>query len=98
MNREKIIVRLREHEPELKAAGIVRLALFGSIARGDATPESDFDLMAEFDPARKFTVLGRVGLENRLADLLSAMVDLAHTPMMREGVRERAAREALTVF
>ncbi len=54
--------------------------------------------MAEFDAAVKSTLPGRVGLENRLADLLGAKVDLAHTPMMREGVRERAAREALTVF
>jgi predicted nucleotidyltransferase len=54
--------------------------------------------MAEFDAAMKFTIRGRVGLENRLADLLGAKVDLSHTPMMREGIRERAAREALSVF
>lgn len=94
MDTEEIIARLRQHESELKAAGIVRLALFGSVARGDAMPESNVDLMAEFDAAMKFTILGRVGL----GDLLGARVDLAHTPMMREGIRERAAYEALTVF
>lgn len=98
MDKEGVIARLRQHESELKAAGIVGLALFGSVARGDATPESDVDLMAEFDATMKFTILGRVGLENQLADLLGAKVDLAHTSMMRENIRERAAREALNVF
>jgi len=98
MDQEHVIATLREHEADLKSAGIVRLSLFGSVARGDSTPQSDVDLMAEFDAARKFSVLGRVHLENRLADLLGAKVDLAHTPMLRDGIRERATREAVLVF
>ena len=34
MNKDEVIQKLRAHEPELKAAGIVRLAVFGSVARG----------------------------------------------------------------
>jgi predicted nucleotidyltransferase len=98
MDREHVIATLREHEAELKSAGVVRLSLFGSVARGDSTPQSDVDLMAEFDAARKFSVLGRVHLENRLADLLGAKVELANTPMLRDGIRERAVREAVLVF
>jgi predicted nucleotidyltransferase len=98
MDRDHVIAALREHEAELKIAGIVRLSLFGSVARGDYTPQSDVDLMAEFDASKKFSVLGRVHLENRLADLLGAKVDLSHTPMLRDGVRERAIREAVLVF
>ena len=71
---------------------------FGSVARGDSTPQSDVDLMAEFDTAKKLSVLGRVHLENHIADLLGVKVDLAHTPMLRDGVRERAVREAVLVF
>ena len=41
MDREHVIATLREHEAELKNAGIVHLFLFGSIARGEAGPESD---------------------------------------------------------
>ena len=98
MDRERVIAILREHEAELKSAGVVRLSLFGSVARGESTPQSCVDLMAEFDAAKKFSVLGRVHLENRLADLLGAKVDLAHTPMLRDGIRERATREAVLVF
>jgi predicted nucleotidyltransferase len=52
MVREQVISKLREYESELKAAGITHLSVFGSVARGDPNPESDFDLMAEFDPAK----------------------------------------------
>ena len=58
------LTKLREFEPELKAAGITRLSLFGSVARGDSSSESDVDLMAEFDPARQFSLLDLVHLEN----------------------------------
>jgi predicted nucleotidyltransferase len=98
MDREHVIATLRAHEAELKSAGIVRLSLFGSVARGDSTPQSDVDLMADFDSSKKFSVLGRVHLENHLADLLGAKVDLSNTPMLRDGIRERAVREAVIVF
>jgi uncharacterized protein len=89
---------VRAFEPELKTAGITRLSLFGSVARGDASPESDVDLMAEFDPDRQFSLLDMVRLENRLADILGARVDLTPTRAMRDRIRERATREAVLAF
>jgi predicted nucleotidyltransferase len=38
MDKSAVIAKLREHEPELKAARIVRLSVFGSVARGEASP------------------------------------------------------------
>lgn len=52
MDRERVISKLREHERELRAAGIMALSLFGSVARGDANEQSDVDLMADFDGAK----------------------------------------------
>jgi len=51
MNREQIIARLRENEAALRKRGVAHVALFGSRARGDQRPESDTDIMIEFDPA-----------------------------------------------
>ncbi|MCW5982748.1 MAG: nucleotidyltransferase domain-containing protein [Bryobacteraceae bacterium] len=98
MDRSIIVAKLREHETELKAAGIVGLSLFGSVARGDASAESDVDLMAEFDPARQLSLIDLVGLENRIADILGARVDLTPTRTLKDRVRERAAREAVRAF
>lgn len=98
MDRSNVLARLRECEPALKAAGITRLSLFGSVARGDASPESDVDLMAEFDPERQLSLLDMVRLENLLADIVGAPVDLTPARALKDRVRERAAREAVLAF
>ncbi len=77
MNKDEVINTLRAHETELKAAGIVRIAVFGSVARGDNSPGSDVDLLADFDTTRHYTLLTMGRLETRLADLLGAKVDLS---------------------
>jgi predicted nucleotidyltransferase len=90
MNKSTVIAKLREYEPELRAAGIMRISLFGSVARGDESSESDVDLMAEFDPAKQFSLLDMVGLENRLADILGVPVDLMPARALKDRVRERS--------
>lgn len=46
--RESILERLRQHQPELKKKyPVSRLGLFGSYARGEATPKSDIDIAVE---------------------------------------------------
>ncbi len=98
MDKDQVIAKLREHAPELKAAGIMRLAVFGSVARGDDSPESDVDLLAEFDQTKHYTLLTIGGLETRLADLLGTKVDLSSPEWMKESVRRQALREALVAF
>ena len=44
---------LRAHEAELSRLGVARLGLFGSVARGEAGPESDVDVLVEFAPGKK---------------------------------------------
>ena len=74
MDKSTIIAKLREHEVELRSAGIEHLSLFGSWARGTAVQaRSDIDLIAEFDSGREHSLLDR--LENRLADMLGAKVE-----------------------
>jgi hypothetical protein len=76
MNRDAVIAALCVHEPELKAAGVVRLSLFGSTSRDAACPGSDIDLLAAFDEARPLSLLDVIRIENQLADLLGQPVDL----------------------
>lgn len=98
MDNRTVLSKLRLHEPELKAAGIVHLRLFGSVARDEATDRSDVDLMADLDRSRRLTLVGMVHLENRLSDLLGVKVDLSPSDAMKEEVRERALREAILAF
>lgn len=98
MNKDEVIDKLRAHEPELKAAGIVRLAVFGSVARGDNSPESDVDLLADFDKTKHYTLLTMGRLENRLADLLGTRVDLSSPEWLKESVKNQVLEEAVLAF
>jgi uncharacterized protein len=98
MDRQNVVSKLREHERELRAAGVVHLSLFGSVARGEESAQSDVDLMAEFDESKTYSLLDRVRLERRLAEILGAPVDLAPARTLNDDVRERATHEAMLAF
>jgi predicted nucleotidyltransferase len=99
MDRTTIIARLREHEWELKAAGIEHLSLHGSYARGTAIGGvSDVDVIADFKGAKTLSLIGRVHLENRLTDILGIKADIADRAMLRPEILERADRELVIVF
>jgi hypothetical protein len=95
---DRILAILRSHAPELQAAGLAHLRLFGSVARGEATPHSDIDLLADFDPSARISLLTLSGLQIRLSDLLGAEVDLSSSVWLKEPVRARADQEAVRVF
>ena len=98
MNRDAVIATLRAHEPELRAAGIIRLSLFGSTARNEARADSDIDLLAAFDDARNLSLLDVIGIENKLVDLLGHPVDLVEDGTLRPRARQSASREAVRAF
>jgi predicted nucleotidyltransferase len=98
MDKERILAILRDHAPELKAAGVVHLRVFGSVARGDETAASDVDLLAEFDTSKPLTLVTVGGLEGRLSDLLGVTVDLSSLRWLREPVRRQALEEAVVAF
>lgn len=98
MDRWTVISKLREHAPELKAAGVMHVRVFGSFARGQNSGDSDVDLLVEFDPEKRQTLVSVGRLQGRLSELLDVRVDLSAAEWMREPVRSRATGEALLVF
>jgi uncharacterized protein len=100
MNKASIMARLRAHEAELKAAGVKHLFLHGSYARGTmmVRRSSDVDIIAEFDPSRRFSLLDMVAIENRLTDLLGVSVDLSPAKFLKEPVAAKTSREAVLAF
>lgn len=53
LTRERVIARLMAAEADIRALGVARLALFGSVLRNEASPDSDVDLLVQFSPGRK---------------------------------------------
>src|SRR5579863_8767639 len=98
LTKDQVLSKLRAHEAELKAAGILRLAVFGSVARGQVSADSDIDLLTDLDKTRHYTLLSLGRLESQLADLLGSRVDLSSPEWLKEPVREQALREAVVAF
>jgi predicted nucleotidyltransferase len=98
MERQTVLQTLREHETELKAAGIAHLRLFGSVARGDQSPGSDIDLLADFDEGSRVSLLTVIHIENRLSNLFGCKVDLISSKGLREFARKGAEQDAVPAF
>jgi predicted nucleotidyltransferase len=72
---------------------IRRLAFFGSVLRGDFRPDSDIDILVEFEPGR-VPGLGFFALQDELGQMLGHKVDL-HTPAsLSSYFRDQVLREA----
>lgn len=94
----QVVTTLRAHEAELRAAGVSRLSLFGSVARGDAGAGSDVDLVIELDPEARIGLFRFVALERRLSELLGRSVDLLPEPVEAARLRANIERDRQRAF
>jgi predicted nucleotidyltransferase len=98
MNREQVIETLRAHEPDLRNRGVLHAALFGSVARNEAKPTSDIDILIEIEPNAPVGVFEYVGITQYLADLFPGRVDVANRSSLKPFVRPSAERDAVYAF
>ena len=99
MTKEDAVARLKAHEVELRAMGVARLSLFGSMARGEQTATSDVDVAAAFDRSeRPFTAFDFGRVESRLTTILGARVDLLGEPARRAAMQLEIDRDRVHVF
>jgi predicted nucleotidyltransferase len=93
MRRDEALEILKQRQAEIKAFGVKSLALFGSVARDEANPDSDVDLLVEFSvPVGLFQV---VRLKEYLEEALGHSVDLVTPDALREQIRSQVLREAM---
>jgi len=97
MTRDRILEILRCSREELRRDfGVESMALFGSVARGDAGPSSDIDILV--DVPRPISLFGLVALQLRLQELLNASkVDVVLKDSILPPLRESILAEALRV-
>jgi predicted nucleotidyltransferase len=96
--RERALRILREQAPRLRAHGITHLSLFGSMARGEAGPKSDIDLLIEVDPAARFGLSDLLDLREELGDLLGRPINFAFASEMRPWLLEWIEEDRIGIF
>jgi len=84
--REEILAVAARH-------GARRVRVFGSVVRDEETPESDLDLLVEFEPGR--SLLDHIALAQDLKDLLGREVDVVTEGGLHWYIRDRVCREAV---
>lgn len=100
MKRDDILAVLRAHRDALRSEhGVKSLGLFGSVARDEAGPNSDVDLLVEFD--RRISLFDLVGTAQYIEKLLNLpedKVDLVLRRAVLPELREAIFAEAIDVF
>jgi uncharacterized protein len=96
--KSQVVAALKALEPELRERGISAAAVFGSVVRGHARPDSDVDVLVDIDPAAAFDLLDLVGVKNLLADRLGRAVDVVEKEALKPRIRASILAEAETVF
>ncbi|HXK40206.1 MAG TPA: nucleotidyltransferase family protein [Candidatus Paceibacterota bacterium] len=84
-------------EADIRRFGVRRLALFGSVLRGEARPDSDVDLLVEFHPDQK-TFDHFMGLAFFLENLLEHRVEIVTPEYMSPYIGPHILREAEDVL
>ena len=99
---DEVVATIRAHERELKAAGVLSLSLFGSVARGDDQDGSDVDVLVKLkdDPTQGgFAYVGRLtDLSRRLTAILGRPVDVVTEPVHKDRLRRRIERDRILAF
>jgi uncharacterized protein len=98
MDREEVVGTLRAHARALRQRGVLHLALFGSLARDEAKPGSDIDLLVELDPHAAIGLFEYVGIVQYLDDLFPNRVDVANRSKLKPFVWPGAERDAIYAF
>lgn len=96
MTKQEVLDRLARHRDELRRRFAVKeLAIFGSLARGEAAAASDVDVLVAFEGPADFDRF--MDLKFYLEELLGARVDLVTRNALRPRLRPHIEREAIHV-
>jgi predicted nucleotidyltransferase len=96
MKRDEVLTILAAHKEPLQRRGVKSLTLFGSVARDEARPDSDVDLLVEFNQQGVFFQLLQV--QYYLEDILGCSVDLGTQDALKEHLREPVLEDVINAF
>jgi len=93
-----VVEVLRHHKKELSEKyGVREIGVFGSYVRGEQAETSDVDILVEFDPNARVSLLDFVTLEMYLSDLLGVRVDLVERSALKPRIGRHVLAEVIYV-
>ena len=95
MRRDDVISLLKSHRSEIQAFGVKSLAIFGSLSRDQAGPDSDVDMLVTFQSRPSFDAF--MDLKFFLEELLKRKVDLVTEGALKPRMKPVLNREAIRV-
>ena len=95
---EKIAETIRANADDLRRRGISHIALFGSVARGEARADSDVDFAVDLDPDARISLIGLEGLRRHLEELLGRSVDIGTRRSLKTYFKAEFDREHVEIF
>lgn len=97
MTREETIHLLSEHQAEFKRLGVEHLYLFGSVARNDASQDSDVDLFFDH-PEGSIGLIQLMDVKEAAARILGRNTDIMTRRSLHPLLKQRIEASALQVF
>lgn len=95
---DRILNVLRNNRAQLEARGVQHAAVFGSVARGDDTEQSDVDVLVELQPENPIGIFKFVNLQREISELLGCRVDLVERAGLHPRMKARIESEAVSAF
>lgn len=81
-----------------RANHIVRLAVFGSAARGELTPESDIDFLVTFEPEAPIGLIAYARIMRELGDIVGRRVDMVTPNALKPRIKDSILNSAIEVY
>ncbi|MFN3535938.1 MAG: nucleotidyltransferase family protein [Brevundimonas sp.] len=98
MRRDEALAKLRSMEPSLRGQGVSGLYLFGSVARDEATSESDVDVAFDIAPGAEFDAWDQGRILMDIADALGTPVDLVERRAFSNRMEREVEADLIQVF
>ena len=95
---ENVLDTLRTHENELRRMGVSHAAVFGSVARGEASADSDIDVLVELDQERSLGIFEYARLKIYINELLNGGSDVVNRRTLKPLLRDSILRDAVHAF
>ncbi|MCA1906613.1 MAG: nucleotidyltransferase domain-containing protein [Desulfarculus sp.] len=84
--------------PVLKRYGVVRAGVFGSVARGEAGPDSDLDLLVEYRKDLRKSLFDLVHLSDELEAVAGRKVEVCEYHLLREIIRDNVMADHVAIL